>query len=75
MALNLEQIKQLDFEGAYKRLGETTNQLELGNLSLEESLSLYEEGIALAQHCGTLLDQAELRISQITPGVSNPFED
>jgi exodeoxyribonuclease VII small subunit len=75
MAFRTEEIKQLDFEEAYKRLSETTGQLERGNLSLEESLALYEEGVALARHCETLLDNAELRVSQITPGFSNPFED
>lgn len=67
MALNLKEIKRLDFEEAYKRLNDTTGQLERGNLSLEESLALYEEGVALSQHCTMLLDKAELRVSQITP--------
>ncbi len=83
MALNQQKIKRLDFEEAYKRLTETTGQLERGNLSLEESLALYEEGVALARHCETLLDKAELRISHLTPGApapsasnhDNPFED
>lgn len=75
MALSLDEIKRLDFEEAYKRLSDTTGQLERGNLSLEESLALYEEGVALAQHCGALLDKAELRVSQVTPTNFNPFED
>ena len=38
-------------------------QLEAGTLSLEESVAMYEEGVALARHCGHKLDDAELRSS------------
>ena len=75
MALNQQEVQQLDFEAAYERLNKTAEQLERGNLSLEESLALYEEGVSLAQHCGLLLDEAELRVSQLTPIASNPFEE
>jgi exodeoxyribonuclease VII small subunit len=75
MALTLDEIKRLDFEEAFKRLSDTTGQLERGNLSLEESLALYEEGVVLAQHCSSLLDRAELRVTQVAPtSLSNPFD-
>ena len=60
-------IKNLSFEEAYERLNETAGQLERGNLSLEDSLALYEEGVLLSRHCESLLDKAELRVSQISP--------
>jgi exodeoxyribonuclease VII small subunit len=63
--LSVEKIKNLSFEEAYERLNEMAGQLERGNLSLEASLALYEEGVLLSQHCETLLDQAELRVSQV----------
>ena len=64
--LSAEEIKNLSFEEAYERLNEMAGQLERGNLSLEESLALYEEGVLLSQHCETLLDKAELRVSQVS---------
>ncbi len=69
-------IEQMSFEEAYNRLAETAAELEKGNLTLEQSLALYEEGVALARHCETLLDKAELKVSQLTPGrPSTPEEE
>jgi len=62
-----EDIKSLSFEDAYQQLVETVEKLEAGNLSLEESLALYRQGMALAEHCGIQLDQAELTIQKLTP--------
>lgn len=53
------------FEASYKRLEETVARLENGNLSLEESLSLYEEGMKLAKRCQELLGEAELRVTRL----------
>ena len=39
-------------------------KLESKNTSLDESLSLYEEGIKLFKHCNKLLEDAELKISK-----------
>ena len=62
----MDEIENLTFEEAYTRLSETTQRLESGNLSLDESLALFEQGIALSRLCERLLTQAELRVSQIT---------
>jgi len=53
------------FEALYKRLEDTVSKLERGNLSLEESLSLYEEGTKLAQRCQEMLQDAELRVTRL----------
>lgn len=53
------------FEDLYHRLEETVAKLEAGNLPLEESIALYEEGMALARRCQELLDGAELKISRL----------
>jgi exodeoxyribonuclease VII small subunit len=53
------------FELLYKRLEDTVSKLEQGNLSLEESLSLYEEGTELAKRCQELLQNAELRVTRL----------
>ena len=53
------------FEPLYKRLEEIVARLEQGDLTLEESLSLYEEGMKLARRCQELLQNAELRITKL----------
>lgn len=53
------------FEVLYTRLEETVAKLEGGNLSLEESLTLYEDGMKLAVQCQGLLQDAELRITRL----------
>lgn len=55
----------LSFEEAYARLEDIVARLESGELSLDDSVALYEEGQRLAKHCGTLLDAAELRVQQL----------
>lgn len=59
-------VDELTFEEAFSELEETVRRLEAGGLTLEESLALYERGQALATHCGRHLDQAELRMRQLT---------
>jgi exodeoxyribonuclease VII small subunit len=56
------------FEQAFARLEETVRCLEAGNLSLEESIALFEEGIRLTHICETQLDTAELRVNQLVAG-------
>ena len=56
---------ELPFENAFAQLEEVVQRLEGGDLPLEEALALYERGMALAGHCQVLLDQAELRVTQL----------
>ncbi len=53
------------FEGALKQLEDIVQRLEKGELSLEDSLKLYEDGIRLSRLCHTKLDEAEGRIEQL----------
>ncbi|MDQ2806320.1 MAG: exodeoxyribonuclease VII small subunit [Chloroflexota bacterium] len=55
----------LSYEAAYRRLEEAVADLSAGGLSLEEALARFEQGMALANVCSTLLDQAELRVQQV----------
>ena len=59
-------MTDLKFEAALQRLEQIVDQLEAGNLSLEESLQVFEEGVGLARHCGRYLDAAEKRIELLT---------
>ena len=52
----------MDFEMSVKRLEEITSALEKENVSLEEALKLYEEGVRLVRVCNEKLEDAERRI-------------
>ena len=54
--------KQIHFEEAFNRLEKIVGNLESGDLSLEESMKLFEEGIGLTEACKTRLDDAEKKI-------------
>ncbi len=53
------------FEEAYTSLEEIVARLEQGGLPLETSLTYYELGVLLGDRCTQLLEQAELRVSQL----------
>jgi len=55
-------MSDLKFEECLARLEQIVAALESGNLPLEESLKVFEEGVALARHCGRYLEDAERRI-------------
>ena len=50
------------FESALKRLEEIVRKLESGELPLDASLDLFEEGIRLSRFCNTTLNAAERRV-------------
>jgi exodeoxyribonuclease VII small subunit len=62
--------KDESFEEIFRRLDETVTKLEEGGLPLEKSLSLYEEGMRLAQRCQEMLDAAELKVRQLKESFS-----
>lgn len=57
--------KENTFEESLNRLQEISNSLESGDISLEESIKLYEEGISLAKICYTTLKEAELKVTEL----------
>ncbi len=57
---------ELSFEEALQALEETVNKLEVGDFSLEESLALFEKGQELAAFCNERLENASLRVEQLT---------
>ena len=74
----MEQSKS--FETAMKRLEEIVRTMEHGELPLEESLKLFEEGTALVRSCTKQLDEAEMKIVKLMKGpdgepVELEFED
>ncbi len=71
--------KSLDFEQAMERLESLVNQMENGNLSIEQSLQSFEEGIRLTRQCQKILEDAEQKVKVLTEenGVitAKPFPD
>ena len=57
--------KENTFEESLNRLQEISSSLESGDIGLEESIKLYEEGINLAKLCYTTLKDAELKVTEL----------
>ncbi|MGB0678780.1 MAG: exodeoxyribonuclease VII small subunit [Polyangiales bacterium] len=60
-----DDLVQLPFENVMQRLESVVERLETGELSLEDSLSSFEEGIRLSRQCAARLDAAEQRIERL----------
>lgn len=72
--------KSMMFEKNIERLEEIVKQMEQGNVALEDTLSLFEEGTRLVKSCALQLDEAELKVVKLMKGadgnpVETPFED
>ena len=63
----MSEVEDLSFEQAFAELEEVIQQLEEGDLTLDEAMALFERGVALASQCNTQLDAAELRVQQLVP--------
>jgi len=70
----VNEIEDLTFEQAFAELEETVEKLECGGFTLQEGLSLFERGQALAARCSAQLNEAELKIRQLSQEGSAPFE-
>lgn len=55
----------LSFEEAFTRLGAMVEDLEAGNLPLDQAARMFEQGMGLVRRCTQLLDETELRIAEI----------
>ena len=65
--------EELPYEQALAELEDIVTALESEKRPLDESLALFERGQALARRCATLLDQAELKVQQLTGEELQPF--
>lgn len=64
MSVN-ENINNLSFEDAMKRLDEITAELSREGVSLDDALALYEEGVRLARECNAKLEDTERKIKML----------
>jgi exodeoxyribonuclease VII small subunit len=58
----------VDFEDSMKRLETIVDELESGQLTLDDSIARYEEGVKLSRRLTQTLDQAEKRIERLVEG-------
>lgn len=58
-------IEGMTFEEAFAELERIVREVENGNVSLTQSVELYERGQLLATHCDRLLEKAQLRVSKL----------
>ena len=56
------------FEENMQRLEQIVRAMERGDVALEESLKLFQEGTQLVECCSKLLDEAELQVKKISVG-------
>ncbi len=69
-------IKNQSFEEKIDRLSQIVRSMERGDVALEESLKLFQEGTELVRSCGKLLNEAELQVSKIsTAADGSPVEE
>ncbi len=72
-------MEERKFEKAMERLEAIVQSLEKGDLPLDESLKVFEEGMELVQFCTTKLDEAEQKVTILMKEssgklVQQPFE-
>ncbi|MCC5983990.1 MAG: exodeoxyribonuclease VII small subunit [Rhodobacteraceae bacterium] len=72
--------EEMSFEDALKKLEEIVTKLESAEVSLEQSIDLYEEGARLRAHCEARLNAAQERVEAIRlaqsgePAGTEPFD-
>lgn len=68
--------KNASFENNMQRLEQIVRAMERGDVPLEESLKLFQEGTALVRSCNQLLDHAQLQLKKImTAPDGSPVEE
>ena len=74
-------LSKLSFEQALDQLEKIVDRLERGDVPLDESIKIFEQGEALKKHCATLLQAAEDKVEKIRVGAdgtakgSEPLDD
>jgi exodeoxyribonuclease VII, small subunit len=68
-------MEEINFEEAMKKLEQITAELEKGDLSLDESVKKFEEGIKLSKECNKILEDSEKRINILINNNGNITEE
>lgn len=67
-------IEKMSFEEALEKLNTIVNKMDTGEESLEQAIKDYELGVKLKDHCEKKLQEAKLKISQITKKTDGSLE-
>ena len=67
-------MAEIKFEDALKKLEKIVDDLERGDLSLDEALKKYQEGIELSRQCATRLEGAKKKIELLVKNKKGEFE-
>lgn len=67
-------MAEIKFEDALKKLEKIVDDLENGDLSLDEALKKYQEGIELSRACSSKLDSAKKKIDVLVKNKKGEFE-
>ena len=67
--------EDINFEDAMKKLEEIANDLEKGDLTLDESVKKFEDGINLSKKCNDFLETAEKKITMLINNVNEIKEE
>lgn len=59
-------MESLTYEQAIKKLEEKVSALEKGDMSLDDTVKLYDEAVKLSGYCAAMLNGAKLRISELS---------
>ncbi len=70
-----KEVDALTYEQAFKELESVLSALEEEQRPLDEAIALYERGQALGKHCAALLEQADLKVQQLSGGHLVAFEE
>ena len=74
MASKKKDSTEQTFEEALNRLQKIVEQLERGDIPLEESMRLYEEGLGLSRVCAVKLTQADLKLKKLGKDIEGNFK-
>ena len=68
-------MKEMTYEQAYEKLEEYTEQLESGELTLEESLKVFEKAVGLIRYCGEKLDGAKKQMLVLVESLDGEMQE
>lgn len=74
MSASKKEPSKQTFEQSLHRLEEIVDHLEQGDVSLDESIKMYEEGLALSKACMDKLTQAEVKLKKLSKDIEGNFQ-
>ena len=74
MTTKSKKTEKLDFESAMEKLNSIVDKLESGDLTLDDSIKAFEEGIELSKFCRKKLEAAESRVKKLIEKTDGDFD-